>query len=59
MCNVSISFQRLSVEAAVTGDNQLLRQAMMMDPLVGVVCKPKEYKGTARLKVRSVEEMSK
>lgn len=42
VCNASISVQRLSVEAAVTGDDQLLRQAMMMDPLVGAVCNPKE-----------------
>lgn len=98
VCNVSISVQRLAVEAAVTGDDFLLRQAMMMDPLVGAVCNPKEiwqlvdemlvaqeqwlpqytkaitkakenlssdhlipakdYKGAARLKVKSIEEMA-
>ena len=42
VCNVSISVQRLAVEAAVSGDDMLLRQAMMMDPLVGAVCNPKE-----------------
>ncbi|MGN7411157.1 alpha-glucosidase/alpha-galactosidase [Paenibacillus sp. SAF-068] len=42
VCNVSISVQRLAVEAAVKGDDQLLRQAFMMDPLVGAVCNPKE-----------------
>ncbi|WP_058308346.1 alpha-glucosidase/alpha-galactosidase [Gracilibacillus massiliensis] len=42
VCNVSISVQRLAVEAAVHGDDYLLRQAMMMDPLVGAVCNPKE-----------------
>ncbi|MDC3418541.1 alpha-glucosidase/alpha-galactosidase [Aquibacillus salsiterrae] len=42
VCNVSISVQRLSVEAAVQGNDELLRQAMMMDPLVGAVCNPKE-----------------
>lgn len=42
VCNASISVQRLSVEAAVQGDDQLLRQAMMMDPLVGAVCTPPE-----------------
>lgn len=42
VCNVSISVQRLAVEAAVNGDDQLLRQAFMMDPLVGAVCNPKE-----------------
>jgi len=42
VCNASISVQRLAVEAAVFGDDQLLRQAMMMDPLVGAVCTPPE-----------------
>lgn len=42
VCNASISVQRLAVEAAVHGDDQLLRQAMMMDPLVGAVCNPPE-----------------
>jgi len=42
VCNVSISVQRLAVEAAISGDDMLLRQAMMMDPLVGAVCNPKE-----------------
>ncbi|WP_405158651.1 alpha-glucosidase/alpha-galactosidase [Paenibacillus sp. FSL H8-0283] len=42
VCNVSISVQRLAVEAAVNGDDKLLRQAFMMDPLVGAVCNPKE-----------------
>jgi alpha-galactosidase len=99
VCNASISVQRLAVEAAVHGDDTLLRQAMMMDPLVGAVCNPKEvwqmvdemlvgqerwlpqykdsiseakkrlasdelvptrdYRGAARIKVKSVEEMRK
>lgn len=42
VCNASISVQRLSVEAAVHGDDLLLRQAMMMDPLTGAVCDPNE-----------------
>lgn len=42
VCNASISVQRLAVEAAVHGDDMLLRQAMMMDPLVGAVCNPNE-----------------
>jgi alpha-galactosidase len=42
VCNVSISVQRLAVEAAVRGDDQLLRQAFMMDPLTGAVCNPNE-----------------
>lgn len=42
VCNASISVQRLAVEAAVHGDVNLLKQAMMMDPLVGAVCNPPE-----------------
>jgi len=42
VCNVSISVQRLAVEAAVHGDDGLLRQAMMMDPLTGAVLNPPE-----------------
>jgi alpha-galactosidase len=42
VCNASISVQRLAMEAAVHGDIDLLRQAMMMDPLVGAVCNPPE-----------------
>ena len=42
VCNASISVQRLSVEAAVHGDDFLLKQAMMMDPLTGAVCNPPE-----------------
>ena len=42
VCNASISVQRLGVEAAVHGDDQLLRQAFMMDPLTGAVCNPPE-----------------
>lgn len=100
VCNASISVQRLSVEAAVNGDDTLLRQAFMMDPLVGAVCNPQEiwqmvdemlvagdqwlpqykeaiesakvrlasdnliktrddFKGVARLAVKTIEEMSK
>jgi alpha-galactosidase len=42
VCNASITVQRLAVEAAVSGDDLLLRQAMLMDPLVGAVCNPPE-----------------
>ncbi|HZJ83612.1 MAG TPA: alpha-glucosidase/alpha-galactosidase [Clostridia bacterium] len=99
VCNSSISVQRLAVEAAIQGDDTLLRQAMMMDPLIGAVCNPPEiwqlvdemlvaqaewlpqyesaieaskkslesdnliptkegYKGSARLKTKTVEEMA-
>ena len=42
VCNASISVQRMAVQAAVHGDDELLRQAMMMDPLVGAICNPPE-----------------
>jgi len=42
VCNASISVQRMAVEAAVHGDDTLLRQAFMMDPLTGAVCNPPE-----------------
>lgn len=42
VCQASISVQRLGVEAAVHGDDRLLRQAMLLDPLVGAVCNPPE-----------------
>jgi alpha-galactosidase len=42
VCAASVSVQRLSVEAAVHGDVTLLKQAMLMDPLVGAVCTPPE-----------------
>jgi len=42
VCNVSISVQRLAVQAAVDGDANLLRQAMMMDPLTGAVCETED-----------------
>jgi alpha-galactosidase len=42
VCNASISVQRLSVEAAVQGDVNLLKQAALMDPLTSAVCTPPE-----------------
>ncbi len=42
ICQSSINVQRLAVEAAVHGDDNLLRQAMMLDPLTGAVCSPPE-----------------
>jgi alpha-galactosidase len=42
VCNASVSVQRLAVEAAFEGDDTLLKQAMMMDPLTGAVCNPPE-----------------
>ena len=40
--STSIWVQRLAVEAAVKGDDQLLKQALMIDPLTGAVCNPPE-----------------
>ncbi len=42
ICSASISVQRMAMEAAVHGDDTLLKQAMMMDPLTGAVCNPPE-----------------
>jgi len=42
VCSQSISVQRMAVQAAVNGDDYLLRQAMMLDPLTGAVCNPPE-----------------
>jgi alpha-galactosidase len=42
VCSASVHVQRLAVEAAVRGDDTLLRQAMMMDPLTGAVCNTEE-----------------
>ena len=42
VCNASIGVQRLAVAAAVAGDDALLRQAMLLDPLTGAVATPPE-----------------
>lgn len=42
VCSQSIWVQRLSVEAAVSGNADLLKQAALMDPLTGAVCNPPE-----------------
>lgn len=42
VCRQTINVQRLAVQAAVAGDDELLRQAMLLDPLVGAVCSPPE-----------------
>ena len=41
-CGTSVNVQRMSVRAAVTGDIDLLRLAVLHDPLVGAVCNPDE-----------------
>ncbi len=50
ICSQSAWVQRLSVEAAVKGDINLLRQAALMDPLTGAVCTPDEI-------IQMVDEM--
>jgi alpha-galactosidase len=41
-CIASINVQRMSVQAAMTGDVNLLKQAVLHDPLVGAICTPDE-----------------
>jgi alpha-galactosidase len=41
-CMASVNVQRMSVQAAVTGDVELLKQAVLHDPLVGAICTPEE-----------------
>ncbi|MCL2664836.1 MAG: alpha-glucosidase/alpha-galactosidase [Defluviitaleaceae bacterium] len=42
ICSQSVWVQRLAVAAGVDGDDLLLRQAMLMDPLTGAVLNPPE-----------------
>jgi len=42
ICRNSVGVQELAVEAAVHGDVDALKQAMMLDSLVGAVCDPNE-----------------
>jgi alpha-galactosidase len=41
-CSASVHVQRMSVRAALTGDVDLLKQAVLHDPLVGAICTPDE-----------------
>lgn len=41
-CSASVRVQEMGMEAAVSGDPTLLKQAMLHDPLVGAVCDPEE-----------------
>ena len=41
-CMASINVQRLAVHAAIAGDVELLKQAVLHDPLVGAICSPEE-----------------
>lgn len=42
ICQNSINVQRMAMEAAVHGDVNLLKQAILLDPLTGAVCNPPE-----------------
>jgi alpha-galactosidase len=41
-CISSINVQRMSVHAAIAGDIDLLKLAVLHDPLVGAICSPEE-----------------
>ncbi len=41
-CTASIDVQRMAVTAAMTGDVELLKLAVLHDPLAGAVCNPEE-----------------
>ena len=40
--SATVNVQRMSVYAAITGDVDLLKQAVLHDPLTGAVCNPEE-----------------
>jgi alpha-galactosidase len=41
-CSASVNVQRMGMKAAISGDVELLKQAVLHDPLVGAVCTPEE-----------------
>ncbi|MCE5259086.1 MAG: alpha-glucosidase/alpha-galactosidase [Chloroflexi bacterium] len=41
-CRVSINVQEMAVEAALTGNRELVKLAVLHDPLTGAVCNPEE-----------------
>ena len=41
-CSASVRVQEMGMEAAISGDVTLLKQAMLHDPLIGAVCDPEE-----------------
>ncbi|MBN2006866.1 MAG: alpha-glucosidase/alpha-galactosidase [Anaerolineae bacterium] len=41
-CRVSVSVQEMAVEAALTGNRELVKLAVLHDPLTGAVCNPAE-----------------
>jgi len=38
VCRASVTVQEMVVEAALTGNKDLVKQAMLMDPLTSAVC---------------------
>ena len=55
-CMSNVSVQRLAVHAALNGDITLLRQAMLLDPLVGAACEPDAiYQMTDELLIEEAE----
>ena len=42
LCRTSIDVQRMAVKAAIEGDLNLLKLAVLQDPLVSAVCNPDE-----------------
>jgi len=42
VCRASVSVQEMTVQAALTGDKQLVRLAVLNDPLTAAVCTPDE-----------------
>ena len=39
-CSASVNVHRMAVEAALTGDKDLVKLAVLHDPLTGAVCTP-------------------
>lgn len=56
ICSQSIFVQKLAVEAAVFGDFDLLRQALLLDPLTGAVCTTPEIYAMADDLISEMEE---
>ena len=55
-CMSNVSVQRLAVHAALNGDITLLRQAMLLDPLVCAACEPDAiYQMTDELLIEEAE----
>ena len=56
ICSQSIFVQKLAVEAAVFGDFDMLRQALLLDPLSGAVCTTPEIYNMADDLIAEMEE---